>query len=195
VRRMLAYSSIGQMGYIVLGLAIGTPLALSGALLHMLNHGVMKSCLFLVAGGVYFQKGARDVAAYDGVARRLPMTMAAFVLAAASMVGLPPTGGFFSKWYLLLGAIDAQAWLAVVALVLSSLLTAVYLFRIVERAYLHAPCEGNESLARARGRLELPGGILAPILVLGVAVLLLGVFNQAIVTHLITLAIPASGGR
>ncbi|MBA3885325.1 MAG: hypothetical protein H0X67_06280 [Acidobacteria bacterium] len=195
VRRMLAYSSIGQMGYIVLGLAIGTPLALTGALLHMLNHAVMKSCLFLVAGGVYFQKGARDVAAYDGVARRLPITMAAFVLAAASMVGLPPTGGFFSKWYLLLGAIDARAWLAVVALVLSSLLTAVYLFRIIERAYLHqAPAPPDPAVSSA-GRLELPAEMLGPIVLLGVAVLLLGLFNQSIVEHVLTLALPAHGGR
>jgi multicomponent Na+:H+ antiporter subunit D len=110
VRRMLAYSSVGQMGYIVFGLAIGTPVALTGALLHVLNHAVMKSCLFLAAGGVYFRAGAREVAAYDGLAGRLPVTMAAFTLAAASMVGLPPTGGFFSKWYLLIGAVEAGAW-------------------------------------------------------------------------------------
>lgn len=207
VRRMLAYSSIGQMGYIVLGIAIGTPLALTGALLHIVNHAVMKSCLFLAAGGVRFQTGAREVAAYGGAARRLPLTMAAFVIAAASMVGLPPTGGFFSKWYLLLGAMEAGAWPAVAALVLSSLLTAVYLFRIIERAYLGTPSEVPESAGAgdagddpphpmpARGLLELPGGLLGPIVLLGVAALLLGLFNQAIVTHVITLALPAHGGR
>jgi multicomponent Na+:H+ antiporter subunit D len=191
VRRMLAYSSVGQIGYIVLGVAIGSPLALAGALLHVLNHAVMKGCLFLVAGGVYYDAGARDVNDYAGAARRLPLTMGAFVLAAASMVGLPPTGGFFSKWYLLLGAVEAGAWPGVVALVASSLLGAVYLFRVIERAYLWPPAgDGSASSERTRP-FELPPGILLPIAILGAAVLLIGIFNQAIVTHVIELAVPA----
>lgn len=189
VRRMLAYSSVGQMGYIALGIALGTPLALAGALLHVVNHAVMKSCLFLAAGGVYFQWRARDASGYDGMARRMPVTMAAFVLASASMVGLPPTGGFFSKWYLLLGALESGAWLAVVALALSSLLTAVYLFRVIERAYLR---EALEEVVTARG-LELPALMLGPIVLLGTAALALGLFNQAIVDYVIGLALP--GGR
>jgi multicomponent Na+:H+ antiporter subunit D len=229
VRRMLAYSSVGQMGYIVLGVAIGSPIALAGALLHMLNHAVMKACLFLVAGGVYFETGARDVDGYAGVARRLPLTMGAFVLAAGSMVGLPPTGGFFSKYYLLLGALEAGRWAGVAALVASSLLGAVYLFRVIERAYLGGPAApGHEApaygtpardpMSRGSGtpapggpaapghkapaygtralygpaarRPELPLSLLVPILMLAAAVLLLGIFNQASVTHVIELALP-----
>jgi multicomponent Na+:H+ antiporter subunit D len=191
VRRMLAYSSIGQMGYIVLGLSVGSPIALTGALLHVLNHAAMKACLFFVAGGVYFQSGAREVDGYAGIARRLPVTMGAFVLAAASMVGLPPTGGFFSKWYLLLGAVEAGAWAGVGALIASSLLGAAYLFRVIERAYLWAPADAVEV---ARGRpLELPPGLLLPIALLGAATLLLGIFNQALVTHVIAAAVPGGG--
>jgi multicomponent Na+:H+ antiporter subunit D len=190
VRRMLAYSSVGQMGYIVLGVAIGTPLALAGALLHVLNHAVMKGGLFLIAGGVYFETGAREVNGYAGVARRLPVSMAAFVLAAASMVGLPPTGGFFSKWYLLLGAVEAGAWAGAAALIASSLLGAVYLFRVIERAYLWPPSDAAVAELGARRPFELPPGILVPIVILGAAVLLLGLFNQAIVTHVIEAALP-----
>jgi multicomponent Na+:H+ antiporter subunit D len=138
VRRMLAYSSVGQIGYIVMGIAIGTPLALTGALLHILNHALMKGCLFLAAGGVLYQTGATDVAAYDGVARRLPLSMAAFTVAAASLVGLPPLSGFFSKWYLLQAALEAGAWPFAAALVASSLLSAVYFFRVIERSYFGA---------------------------------------------------------
>jgi multicomponent Na+:H+ antiporter subunit D len=195
VRRMLAYSSVGQMGYIVLGVAIGTPIALAGALLHVLNHAVMKSGLFLITGGVYFEAGARDVDGYAGMARRLPVTMGAFVLAAASMVGLPPTGGFFSKWYLLLGAVEAGAWAGVTALIASSLLGAVYLFRVIERAYLWPPSDEGMADAAPRRPFELPPGILVPIGILAAAVLLFGLFNQAIVTHVIEPALPAGIGR
>ena len=193
VRRMLAYSSIGQIGYILMGLAIGTPLALTGALLLILNHAVMKGCLFLVAGGVLFRTGAADVEGYGGTARELPVSMAAFTVAAASLVGLPPTAGFFSKWYLLVAAMDAGHWPFAVALVASSLMTAVYLFRVLERSYF-----GERAPAGARPRrigLELPIGMLTPIVALGAAVLLFGILNQRIVTDLIAFALPAPDGR
>ncbi|WP_089718509.1 complex I subunit 5 family protein, partial [Candidatus Entotheonella palauensis] len=95
VRRMLAYSSVSQMGYIFLGLALGTPTALKGALLHLLNHAIMKGCLFLAAGGVQWRTGGYRLEDFIGVSRRMPLTMAAIVLAAISMIGLPPTAGFF----------------------------------------------------------------------------------------------------
>ena len=101
IRRMLAYSSVGQMGYIVLGFALGTPAALIGALLHLFGHAVMKGCLFLVVGGIRWRTGIYRISDYAGMGRRMPLTMAAFVVAALAMIGLPPTLGFFSKWYLL----------------------------------------------------------------------------------------------
>ncbi len=125
VQRMLAYSSIGQMGYIMLGIAIGTPLALAGALLHMLNHAVMKGCLFMAVNGIQWKLGVFRVKDFTGMAKRLPLTMAAFTVAALSMIGLPPTAGFFSKYYLALAAVESGQWAFVVALVISSLLGAV----------------------------------------------------------------------
>jgi multicomponent Na+:H+ antiporter subunit D len=190
VRRILAYSSVGQMGYIVLGMSIGTPLALTGTLLHILNHAVMKSCLFLSAGGVFFRTGVTDTGGYRGAARRVPVTMAVFTIAAASMVGLPPTAGFFSKWYLMLASIEDGLWPFAIVLVASSLMSAVYLFRVVERAYFgdHA-----DDAAPSGGMLrELPLGMLAPMILLAAAILLLGVFNQSVVTHIIAFALPAS---
>jgi multicomponent Na+:H+ antiporter subunit D len=191
VRRMLAYSSVGQMGYIALGVSIGTPLALTGALLHILNHAVMKGCLFLSAGGILFRVGGARIADYDGVARRLPMTAAAFAIAAASIVGLPPTGGFFSKWYLLQATLAAGAWPLALALVFSSLLSAVYMFRVVERSYFGSAPEGTEEGVQRRA--ELPGRILAPIAVLAATVLIGGVFSSSVVSHVIAFALPVAG--
>ncbi len=187
VRRMLAYSSVSQMGYIILGFSLGTPIALVGALFHVLNHAVMKGCLFLVVGGVRWRTGVSDISGFAGMGRRLPFSMAAFTVAALSMVGLPPTAGFFSKWYLLLGAFEARAWAGVAALVISSGLSAVYFFRIIERAFV-AP----DPVTAATDARELPAGMVAPVLALAAVVLLLGLFHQPIVTHVIQLALPAA---
>jgi multicomponent Na+:H+ antiporter subunit D len=190
VRRILAYSSVGQMGYIVLGISIGTPLALTGTLLHILNHAVMKSCLFLSAGGVFFRTGVTDAGGYRGAARRAPVTMAVFTIAAASMVGLPPTAGFFSKWYLMLASIQDGLWPFAIVLIASSLMSAVYFFRVIERAYFG---DRLEDAAPPSAMLrELPIGMLAPMILLAAATLLLGVFNQSVVTHIIAFALPAS---
>lgn len=188
IRRMLAYSSVGQMGYIVLGMALGTPAALIGALLHLFSHAVMKGCLFLVVGGIRWRTGIYRVSDYAGMGRRMPLTMAAFVVAALAMIGLPPTLGFFSKWYLLSGAVEAGAWLFVAALVLSSLLGVVYFFRVFEVAYLKAPETGQGTPPRQ----ELPLHMLAPILVLMAAVLVFGLLNQQVVGGVIRHALPGA---
>ena len=188
IRRMLAYSSVGQMGYIVLGMALGTPAALIGALLHLFSHAVMKGCLFLVVGGIRWRTGIYRISDYAGMGRRMPLTMAAFVVAALAMIGLPPTLGFFSKWYLLSGAVEAGAWLFVAALVLSSLLGVVYFFRVFEVAYLKAPETGQGTPPRQ----ELPLHMLAPILVLMAAVLVFGLLNQQVVGGIIRHALPGA---
>lgn len=195
VRRMLAYSSIGQMGYIFLGLAIGTPTALRGALLHVLNHAIMKGCLFLAAGGMQWRTGSYRLEDLVGMSRRMPLTMAAIVLAAISMIGLPPTAGFFSKWYLIQGAIEVQAWVFVVVFIASSLLSAVYFFRVIEWAYLRQsrPSEYGDPEILSPTRQELPMQMLVPIWVLATGVLLLGLFNQTVVTGIIQYAIRPEG--
>ena len=198
LRRMLAYSSVGQMGYVVLGLGLGNAAGLTGALLHVVNHAVMKGCLFMAGGNVLRRAGTARIPDYAGMAGRLPLTMAAFVVAALSMIGLPPTGGFFSKWYLILGALERGAWVYVAAIVASSLLTAAYFFRILESAYFRSPATGPAPAGGAdrppEGRFEAPAAMLAPVLVLGLGVLALGVFNQSLVEGVILPAL-APGGR
>ena len=189
VRRMLAYSSVGQMGYVVLGLSLGNAAALTGALLHITGHALAKACLFGAVGSLPRETTQADVAGFAGASRRAPLTMAAFTLAALSLVGVPPTAGFFSKWYLLRGALEADAWPFAAVLLVSSLLSAVYFFRIIERIYFAAGPSLAES-DRSRRRPEVPLRLLGPVLTLGAVVLLIGLFNGRLVTAVISHALP-----
>ncbi len=184
-KRMLAYSTVGQIGYIGLGIGLANPLGLIGALLHILNHAFMKSCLFLVAGGVLHQTGLREISRFAGLGRRMPLMMAAFTVAALSMVGIPPTCGFFSKWYLVLGSIDAGNWVFIAVILVSSLLNAVYFFRVIEKVYA-APPSGEAVVEQAT---EPSARILVPILVLAVGILVLGLINAVIVTQVLELVV------
>lgn len=189
-RRMLAYSSVAQIGYIVVGFAVGNTLGLIGAILHIINHAIMKSCLFLVAGGVQWRTGEHTIEKYAQLCRKMPLTMGAFLIAALSMVGLPPTAGFFSKWYLVLGALEANMWPYVVIIIISSLLNAIYFFRVIENIYLKKASEPSEEV---KGSLELPLQMLVPIVVLGLGILVIGIFNEQIVSQVLLYALPGGG--
>jgi multicomponent Na+:H+ antiporter subunit D len=216
-RRMLAYSSVAQVGYIALGMAIGNFYGLIGAVLHLLNHAVMKSCLFLAAGGVKWKTGEHLVAKYAGMSRQMPLTMGALLLAALSMVGIPPTAGFFSKWYLLWGALEKDLWIYAVVIILSSLLNALYFFRVLEQVYLRRANDQypqarqagrvgqvgqytSERQYRSEGQLglkkqgvELPYAMLIPIVVLGVSIVVIGLFNETLVSALLQYMFPGGG--
>ncbi len=189
VRRMLAYSSVGQMGYIVLGISLGNAAAITGALLHITAHAVAKACLFGAVGSLPRGTVRAEIAGFAGASRRAPLTMAAFTLAALSLVGLPPTAGFFSKWYLLQGALEADAWLFAAVLLVSSLLSAVYFFRVIERIYF-TESPPVVDVDRSPRRPELSLQSLGPVIMLGAAVLLLGLFNGRLVTAVIRHALP-----
>jgi multicomponent Na+:H+ antiporter subunit D len=186
LKRMLAYSSVAQLGYIGLGIGLANPWALTGALLHILNHATMKCCLFLVAGSVALRTRRTAVAEYAGLGRAMPWTFASFTLAALAMIGLPPTSGFFSKWYLLLGTIRGGSWTLAAVVVGSSLLTAVYFFRLIERIYT-APAVAADGLPDG----DADFAMLAPTLALGVAVVVLGLCNAWLVTHVLAPALPS----
>ncbi len=191
VRRMLAYSSVSQVAYVALGLGMGNALGLIGALLHILNHAFMKGCLFLAAGGIRYRTGVWEISNFGGLGRHLPLTMAAFTLAALSMIGIPPTAGFFSKWYLVQGGIAAGNWVFVAVILTSSLLTAVYFFRVLEKVYTSP--SGPEAVNWQRS--DPPPAMLVPILVLAGGVLVLGIINSIIVTQILEKVIaPLSSG-
>ena len=190
MKRMLAYSSVAQIGYIGLGIGLANPYGIIGAVLHVMNHALMKACLFLVAGNYRLKLGHSWIPRMDHRIRKtMPWTTAAFTIGALSMVGVPPTGGFFSKWYLALGTIENGRWLFLAALLVSSLLNAVYFFRILEKVYMK-PLDGEEKSASQVSRDEAPPSMLIPTLVLGAALLLLGLFNVIVVKGVITHLIP-----
>jgi multicomponent Na+:H+ antiporter subunit D len=189
IRRMLAYSSVGQVAYVALGLGMANPLGLIGALLHILNHAFMKACLFLVAGGVRYRTGIWDLPHFGGLGRHMPWTMAAFVVAALGMIGIPPTAGFFSKWYLLQGGIELGNWVFVLVILASTLLSAVYFFRVMELIYTK-PLSPKVELSEGS---DPPLGMLGPILILAGGVLFLGIINSIIVTQVLEIGISPLG--
>lgn len=135
IKRMLAYSSIAQIGYMILGVGFGTTLGVAAGMLHFFNHALMKAALFLAMGCVYYRIGSVRLEAMAGLGRRMPWTMGAFVAGGLSLIGVPLTAGFVSKWYLILAALEKGWWWAAALVLLSSLLAIVYVWRVVECAY------------------------------------------------------------
>jgi multicomponent Na+:H+ antiporter subunit D len=138
LKRRLAYSTIAHLSYIVLGVSLLSASAWSGALLHLANHAVLKITLFFAAGAIYVTTGIDRVSQLDGIGRRMPVTMAAFGVAALGLAGLPPVGGFVSKWFLGSGTIEADQPVLAVIVIGSGLLTAGYLLPIVHRAFFRS---------------------------------------------------------
>jgi len=185
LRRLLAYSSVGNLGYIALGLALGNANGLLGAMLHIVGHGVAKGCLFLIAGAMRL-RGAGEEEAFDELARRMPVSSFAFLVAALSLIGVPPTIGFFSKWYLLLGCLDRGSWLLVAVLLVSTWLNLWYFFRLIERFYF-----GRSESAEAPGRAEAPASMLVPIALTATLAVAIGLGSYGLVRDVLRPAVDA----
>jgi multicomponent Na+:H+ antiporter subunit D len=171
LKRRLAYSSVGQMGYILLGMSIFTERALIGDIFHIFSHAFMKSTLFLAAGAIILKTGKRSIRELGGIGRLMPFTMLAFTLAALSMIGIPPLSGFLSKWTLSLGAMDAGLPYYVLILLVSSLLNGLYYLPIIITAFFGAePGHEHEQVKIS----EAPYKMLIPIAILAVSCLLFG---------------------
>ncbi len=199
MKRMLAYSSVSQIGYIGLGIGLANPLGYTGAVLHILNHAFMKGSLFLVAANLRKKIGHSNIDKLDSSYRKkLPWTMAAFSVAALSMIGLPPTAGFFSKWYLALGAIDNKNWLFLSIILISSLLNAIYFFRIFENVYLKPSPTGKTDEMPIKKTAKKGGSFIGdeepsltiPVAVLSFSLILIGLWNATIVKGIIQRIIP-----
>lgn len=168
LKRLLAYSSVGQIGYITLGISLGSAPGLAAALAHVVNHGVTKGALFLLAGAMALRLGGTGMDRIAGAGRTMPVAAFAFLLGGLSLVGVPGTAGFASKWALVAAAIaDGQWWIAA-AVLLSSLLAVAYVWRFVECAYFREPPAG----APPPG--EAPWEMTGPALAMTAAVIALG---------------------
>ena len=143
IKRMLAYSSLGQLGYMVLGISFASVAGLTATIIHLFNHALMKGALFMALGAIVLRLGTASIDSMRGLGRQMPWTMAAFVVGGLSLIGVPLTVGFISKWYLIVAALEAGYWPIAVAIVASSLLAVIYIWRVVEAAYFEEAPEGS----------------------------------------------------
>ncbi|MBL4690652.1 MAG: monovalent cation/H+ antiporter subunit D family protein [Rhodospirillales bacterium] len=169
VKRLLAYSSLAQIGYIVLGISMASVLGMAAGIVHLFNHAMIKAGLFMVMGCIFLRTGSVKIDDMKGLAKVMPVTMAAFVAGGFGLIGVPLTAGFVSKWYLLQAAIEKGWWPAVVAILISSLLAVVYIWRVVEAAYFQPRDKKAATVS------EAPWSMLAPMWILIALSLFFGV--------------------
>jgi multicomponent Na+:H+ antiporter subunit D len=192
-RRMLCYVIIAEIGYIIGGIGVANATALKGAIFHIVNDALMMACLFLVAGMVGYQTKGHRIADFKGIFRSMPLTAAIFSVGALAVIGVPPTCGFFSKWYLLLGAISARQWPFAAALLVCTLVNVALFFRILDQGlYIHRPepVSSGNTLAPVPHSIDAPLSMLLPASVVALAIVLIGIFNQSIVNNVIRFAVP-----
>jgi len=160
LKRRLAYSTISQLSYITLGAAMFHPLAMRAAAFHIAAHAFGKITLFFAAGSIYTAAHKTKVSELDGIGRKMPWTMGAFAIGTLSMIGLPPAGGFISKWYLMRGAWTTEASFAIAVLCTSTLLNAAYFLPIVYRAFFRKPPEPDHGHDHGHDHGEAPVAIV-----------------------------------
>ena len=177
VKRMLAYSSVAQIGYIILGISLATTDGVTAGMLHLFNHALIKSALFLSLGCIFLRLGSVELQDMHGLARQMPWTMAAFVAGGLSLVGLPLTAGFISKWYLVSALLMDGYWPLAVLILVSSLLALIYIWRVVEAAFFHVP---GTAMHRVK---EAPASMLIPTWLLIGANLYVGI-NASLITDI-----------
>lgn len=184
LKRLLAYSTISQLSYVVLAVSVLAPLSLLGAAFHLVAHAFAKITLFFAAGSIYTASKKTELGQLDGIGRLMPWTMGAFTIGALSMIGIPPTVGFVSKWFIMGGAMETGQYLVVATLALSTLLNAGYFLPIVYRAFAKAPPVG----AKPHGEAPLP--IVVALSFTALMVIVLFFLNQPV----LDLIGPVTGG-
>jgi multicomponent Na+:H+ antiporter subunit D len=156
IKRMLAYSSVAQIGYIVLGISLASAAGVAAGMIHLFNHALMKAALFMAMGSIFLRLGSVDIRDMQGLARDMPFTVAAFVVGGLCLVGVPLTTGFVSKWYLVEAALGSGRWPLAVLILSSSLIALVYIWRVVE-----ATCF-QPAVVRETRLNEAPASMLVP---------------------------------
>ncbi len=176
LKARLAYSTVSQLSYIILGAVMLTPMAAIGGVSHIAAHAFSKITLFFCAGSIYCASRRKNISDMAGIGRRLPLTMAAFFIGALGMIGIPPAGGFISKWYLVAGAVEAQQMAFLVVLLVSALLNAAYFLPVVYTAFFERPGPaGDGGLIVMEEVREIPL-LSIPLLVTALLSLLLGIY-------------------
>ncbi len=155
VKRRLAFSSVAQLGYMLLGFGLATVLGLSAATLHLFNHALAKGALFLALGCVYYRIGSVRLSDMAGIGKQMPWTLMAFVIGGLSIIGVPGTAGFISKWFFLKALLEGPYWPLVVVVLLSSLLAVIYIWQVVEQAVFASRPKGARAVREAPWSMQL----------------------------------------
>lgn len=169
IKHLFAYSSVAQIGYMIVGYSISTVTGLTATLLHVFNHALMKGALFMALAAVVYRVGGVQLSQFHGLGRKMPLTMAAIVIGGLSLIGVPLTVGFISKWYLVLATLEKGWWPVTALILLGSLLAIIYIWRIIEAAYFRPVTTDNESVT------EAPMSILIPVWILVLANIYFGI--------------------
>ncbi len=193
LKKMLTYIIVSEIGYMVGGAWLGNRMGLSGAILHIINDAFMTFALFLAVGNFAYRLGDLTIDNFKDVFSKMPWTMAGFVVAALSIIGVPPTCGFFSKWYLLLGALEARQHLFFVALILSSLMNAVLFFRVFEKGLFSVKGVHHDAIPGTSIE-EAPVNMIICLGVISVLLVVLGLYAGSIVNTFIIPFIPQGLG-
>jgi multicomponent Na+:H+ antiporter subunit D len=170
LKRLLAFSTIGQLAYIIMGVGLGSELGFQGGVLHIVMHAFGKITLFFCAGAIYVATKKKYISQLNGIGKQMPFTMGAFFIGALSVIGLPPTGGFISKWMMVEGAIDAQMTIIMVVYLISSFLNACYFFPIIFRAFFKTTEQDDNTIV---GIKEAPYNCVIPPIITATASVLL----------------------
>ncbi len=184
LKRMFAYGGISHIGIILIGVSQGNQTGFVGGVFYLLNDAVMQGALFFLAGVAAAKYGVRTLDEVWKIGKQAPLVSGALVVIAMGMVGLPPTGGFFGKWYIILGALEASNYLAVGAVLLSTLLTLGYFVKLFERVFRSAPLPSDEPA------LEMPLQVKLSLGITSMAIMMLGIWSDPIIGLLITQASP-----
>lgn len=182
LKKRLAYSTISQLGYIILGLMMVNKTGLVGGLLHIVNHALIKICLFFCVGAITFKTGKKYIHEIRGIGKQMPVTMGCFAIASISLIGIPPTNGFVSKWYLATGGLAENKLLFVIILLVSAFLTSAYLLPIIITSFFPGNKEEYE-------KDEAPTLMLTPIVIITISIIILGIFPNFLLSLLENIAI------
>ncbi|MEM7224632.1 MAG: monovalent cation/H+ antiporter subunit D family protein [Pseudomonadota bacterium] len=173
LKRRLAYSTVSQLSYVILAAAILAPLSVMGAAIHIAAHAFGKITLFFAAGSIYTAAHKTEISQLNGIGRKMPITMAAFAVGSLSMIGVPPTAGFLSKWFMVMGALEAHQMVAIAVIVVSTLLNAAYFLPIVYAAFFKAPANPDKNDHEEHDHGEAPWPIVVALSITAAGTVLL----------------------
>jgi multicomponent Na+:H+ antiporter subunit D len=190
LKRMLCYIVVAEVGYMVGGVWLANSNGFSGAVYHIMSDVMMTLCLFMAVGAVTYKTGETSLEAMRGIFRRMPITAAAFLVGGFSIIGIPPTCGFFSKWYLITGAIETGQFHFVIALLFSSLINAILFFRIIEIGFFSPFDENGHATHQVIVVNEAPAMMLVPMVISAASLIIIGLYTRFLMSNIVQWTIP-----